>query len=346
MSTLTSGAFYDRILPAPVEGGFSMEDYWVWCGSVVHGEDGLWHMFASRWPRVLPFFEGYLTHSEVVRATSPTPGGPYTFQEVVLPARGPGFWDGRITHNPTIHRCGDKYLLFYIGSTYREHRPIPQAGESLSQLYKSPQECYGNIRIGMAVSSSLTGPWERPDRPILEPRAGEWDDHLVTNPAPCVRDDGGILLIYRSNTPNGLRLGAAFAPDWRSPFERLSPEPIPLFFGDTHVEDPFVWWCGDHYEMLAKDLTGALTGEVHAGVHVHSPDALHWTLSDPAKAYSRMIRWSDGTVTHQGCLERPQLLFDKSGKPIWLFAATGDGPGGFNACTRTWNIAIPLASAT
>jgi len=343
MNTPSPSSFIDRILPAPVDGGFTMDDYWVWCGSVIQCEDGVWHMFASRWPKVLPFFEGYLTHSEVVRATASVPEGPYTFQEVVLPARGPQFWDGRITHNPTVHRSGDKYLLFYIGSTYGEDRPIPTPGETLSALYKSPQECYGNIRIGMAVASSLAGPWQRGDRPVFEPRKGAWDESIVTNPAPCVRDDGGILLIYRSNTPDGLRLGAALAKDWLHPFERLSDEPIPLFFGSTHVEDPFVWWAGDHYEMLAKDLTGALTGELHAGVHVTSPDALHWTLLDPAKAYSRTIRWDDGSVTQQGCLERPQVVFDERGNPCCLFAATGDGPGGFNSCQRTWNMAIPLA---
>ena len=32
-------SFSDRLLPAPVGGGFSMEGYWVWCGSVLRGED-------------------------------------------------------------------------------------------------------------------------------------------------------------------------------------------------------------------------------------------------------------------------------------------------------------------
>ena len=73
-----SAAFIDRILPAPVGGGFVMEDYWVWCGSVIQGEDGQYHMFASRWPGSLPFFDGYKVGSEVVRAVSGTPEGPYT----------------------------------------------------------------------------------------------------------------------------------------------------------------------------------------------------------------------------------------------------------------------------
>ncbi len=95
-------SFYDRLQPAPVGGGFAMDDWWVWCGSAARGDDDRYHLFASRWPRALTFTPHWLTNSEIVRAVADTPGGPYTFQEVVLPARGAGYWDGQMTHNPTI----------------------------------------------------------------------------------------------------------------------------------------------------------------------------------------------------------------------------------------------------
>lgn len=66
----------EMLLPAPVGGGFSMEGYWVWCGSVIQGEDGRYHMFASRWPKTLPFHPGWGVASEIVRADSDTPRGP------------------------------------------------------------------------------------------------------------------------------------------------------------------------------------------------------------------------------------------------------------------------------
>jgi hypothetical protein len=68
---------------------------------------------------------------------------------------------------------------------------------------------------------------------------------------------------------------------------------------------------------------------------------VNWQVSDPPLAYSRTIRWSDGTTTTQGSLERPQLLIE-DGRPTWLFVATADGPGGFQNATRTWNQAIPI----
>ena len=62
-----------HFLPAPLNGGFAMEGYWVWCGSVARGEDGLYHMFASRWKNSLPFHPGWGVASEIVRAVSTTP---------------------------------------------------------------------------------------------------------------------------------------------------------------------------------------------------------------------------------------------------------------------------------
>ena len=81
-----SGGFINRLQPAPPDGGFSMKGYWVWGGSVMRGEDGKYHMFATRWPTSLRFEQHRLTNSEIVRAVSDKAVGPYEFAEVVLPA--------------------------------------------------------------------------------------------------------------------------------------------------------------------------------------------------------------------------------------------------------------------
>lgn len=333
-------SFADRLMPAPRHGGFRMPGYWVWCGSVIRGEDGAYHLFAARWPKHVPFFAGYKLCSEIVRATSPTPEGPYTFQEVVLPDRGAAWWDGRMTHNPAIRRWRGQYLLFYIGATFEGDRP-----EAEAYRRGDPPACqaaYRTIRIGLATAPALTGPWTRREVPALAPDPHGWDSALVTNPAPCVLDDGRILMLYRSNTPQGLRIGAALADHPDASFRRLKNEPVLRLSEGHDVEDPFVWRQGGHFEALAKDMDGGLTGERHAGVHLLSDNGLDWTLAPSPKAYSRTIRWDDGTVTTQGSLERPQLLIGEDGEPTHLVAATADGPGGFLAATETWNMVIPL----
>ena len=89
---MVQNPYQNALLPAPVGGGYSDPDYWIWCGSVVQGEDGAYHMFASRWPKDLGFGANWLFNCEIVRASSKNPEGPYTFQEVVPVTR----WTARV----------------------------------------------------------------------------------------------------------------------------------------------------------------------------------------------------------------------------------------------------------
>jgi hypothetical protein len=89
-----------------------------------------------------------------------------------------------MTHNPTIHKLDDTYLLFYIGATYEG--PRPGASALRAGTTTQPDESYANIRIGLATAPSVLGHWTRPDAPMLEPRPGRCDSSIVTNPASCV----------------------------------------------------------------------------------------------------------------------------------------------------------------
>lgn len=338
--------FIELLQPAPVNGGFRMDGYWVWGGCPIKGEDGKYHLFVSRWKKDMPFYIGYVFQSEVVRAVSDTPEGPYEFAEVVLKKRGPQYWDGMMTHNPTIRKLGDTYLLFYIGATYNFPKPvIPVAQpDSLNtpEQWALRNKAYNTIRIGMATSKSVYGPWERPNEPTLDIRPEKWDNTVVTNPAPFIGKNNEIFLIYRTNTPKGLRLGIAKADNIGDKFERVSDEPVFHFDEKRFCEDPFVWWNGQRYEVIMKDLTGNITGEWHAGVHGYSDDGINWKIADPPKAYSRTVLWSNGDTTIQGSFERPQLLINEKGEPTHLFAATADGSGGFRNASKTWCMVRPL----
>lgn len=335
-------SLYDRLMPAPKKGGFRMDGYWVWCGSVIKGEDSRFHMFASRWPKHLPMHPGWLVHSEIVRAVSDTPEGPYEFQEVVLPPRGAEYWDGRNTHNPHITKHGDTYLLYYMGSTH----PLADVAPGEQYDLKDPRCIVGraNKRVGLATAESVLGPWRRMDSPILPVRAGKFDSFLTSNPAPCVHEDGSVLLLYKArryegNIHGGMTIGAAWADYYNKPYKVVSEDPVfpPSTF---NLEDPFVWKCDSGYELIAKDMEGNLCGEKHGGIHAYSSDGLRWQLADNPKAYSREILWDDGTTSRMGNLERPFLLF-QDGIPTHLFAATADGQGEFSG-SNTWNMVIPI----
>ena len=335
--------FIDRMQPTSPDYVFQMEGYWVWGMSVIKGDDGLYHGFAARWSKKTPFGPNWVSNSEVVHATSKTPEGPYQFESVALERRDKSFFDGEMTHNPTIHKSGDTYLLFYTGTTY--DFPFPEEGIT-RKMYV---EARANQRIGLATSKSPYGPWTRSDTPIIEPRPGKWDALITVNPAVCVKPSGEILLVYKSTADQRgkLKLGIAMAEDYTKPFKRLSDDPI-FQFDDPkkHVEDPYIWWNGSGYELVMKDMTGAVCGERGAGVHAASEDGINWTISDSPLAYTKTIKLKDGSTLKTDKFERAQVLVQDN-KPTHLFFAIGinqEGKkgGGYEALGESRNICIPL----
>jgi hypothetical protein len=334
-------AFIDRLKPAPDHPAFYMADHWIWCGSVIRGDDGRYHMFASRWPRTLRFAPHWLTNSEIVRAVADRPEGPFKFAEIVLPARGENFWDGRMTHNPTVHRLGSTYLLFYAGSTFSGWTPA--AASQARARMPFVQEARRNQRIGLATAPSLEGPWERRDHPILEPRAGQWDALMTTNPAPCVLANGSVLLVYKStgDADDLLRMGAARADRPEGPYERATDEELFAFTGPgEHVEDAYVWHEDGRFQLIMKDINGGLSGETGAGVHAMSGDGITWSLSPSPKAYSLTLPFVNGNERTFARVERPQLLIE-DGRPRMLYLAVAES-NGRKQVTSTWNQAVPL----
>lgn len=89
---------------------FKSDSYHIWGATLTKGDDGLYHMFYSRWPK--SYDAHWTTDSEIAHAISTSPLGPFKHKDVALPARGAEFWDGMCTHNPTIHKFKGKYYLY------------------------------------------------------------------------------------------------------------------------------------------------------------------------------------------------------------------------------------------
>lgn len=345
-----------RLLPTARSNGFRMENYWTWDGSIIKGEDERYHMFASRWPKKYPMHPGWLFLSEIVRASSDVIEGPYEFEEVALGPRDKFYFDGRMTHNPSIRKVGNTYLLFYIGVTYMPDLPEDPAQmpmESVEHTDPWCREVWQRKRIGLATSKSVFGPWKRSDAPILEPRFGKWDKGTTSNPSPFVMPDGSIYLAYKSGyTTHGTQLsqfniGLARADSYDSPFERVTDDPIiehphPRSF----VEDPFLWHADGEFHMIMKDLNGYIVGNKGSGLYTSSKDGIHWTLGDPPLAYTRKLMWSDAGIEEVGQFERPQLLFDNNGTATHLIGATAYSEGDLQGVTDSWVTVIPMKRPT
>lgn len=344
-----------RLGPAVKGGGYVESDFWIWCASPVEGDDGRYHLFASRISKSVPFHPGWLYASEIVRAESQRPEGPYVFQEVVFGPRDPEYFDGRTAHNPCIRKVGDRFLLYYLGSTYPGERvnvhDVDPSGSHLPKREgevapdKPPAHHYtatwARKRIGLAWADSVHGPWHRPDKPLLDPRPGHWDAIATTNPAPWILDDGSVKMVYKTRTvAHGPRLlGLAEAPAWEGPYRAVLEQPL---FPGVDLEDACLWHDGEVFRMILKDMAGALGGEPGCLVQAWSQDARQWEFPEQPKLHGKMIQWDDGSTEQLGNFERPQLLFDEHSRPTHLFAAISRGGSGIGDATETASVCLPV----
>lgn len=333
-----------RSQPAPRAPAFHLPGYWVWDNSVVQGENGQWHLFTTRWPDDTPYSPYWLYRTEIIHAISDRPQGPYTFVATCFPERVRNRWDGMACHNPQVVRWNGCWWMFYRGQTF--DGPIPSRLHPEPDLSDRFWADWSRKAIGVARADSLDGPWHRLSAPIVAPRADRWDRLCASNPAPCILADGTTYLIYKTRSALGnspFLLGLARAPHPAGPYTRVGTGPILGTAKDNNFEDPFLWHDGQRFHLLAKDMSGVSTGENHAGLHAVSDDAVSWQVPVPGAAYSRRVRYEDGTQEHLGSFERPWLTFEH-GRPTWLFGSAADGPGGFWNATRTWIAAVPVAA--
>lgn len=262
--------------------GFRMDGYYVWCGSCIKGEDGRYYLFASRWPKETGFPQGYMIASEIVLASTDSLDSPFRFERVIFSARDGGFWDGRMAHNPQIHKIDGGYLLFYIGC---------------------PDGRMETRRIGVAYSRSIRDGWIRPARPLCLPAN-------ANNPAAIVEEDGSVLLAFRDGS---LKVSVARCARYDGEYKVIAHD----IFPKGPIEDMYLFKNAGRYEIIAEDNRGVYTGSLGAGVHFCSDDGVSWRPCEPMQLYTRRVTYKGGRVLELQRRERPQLFLD--GESVYLF---------------------------
>ncbi len=301
-------------------------DYNVWGCSPIWGDDGKVHVFYSRWKNEAKH-QGWITCCEIAHAVSDSPEKPFETVDVAVTGRGGDWWDAMTCHNPTIHKVGDKYVLFYMGTS--DGTPYTK-------------------RVGMATSDSLYGPWERTDKPIIEPNPdpNAWNSICTTNPAFVQHPNGELWLYYKSwritdwekDLENGLRVatadvgkftnrqyGLAVAKDLNSPFEKVGDGPIidlSHLGENAQSEDAYIWIEDGKFKMIMRDM-GYWNHEY--GLMFESDDGIKWGM--PTVAFyegSKYIKEPPNGIEREGRFERTQVLL-KNGKPDYVFFAMVGG---------------------
>lgn len=302
----------------PVGRILELEDWYVWGTSPIYGPDGKIHVFFSRWP-ARRRMGGWINSSQIAHAVAEKPEGPYENIETVLAPRGAGFWDATTCHNPHIQKVDGKYCLFYIGNSN---------GKTDTK------------RVGLASAESLWGPWQRMDKPLIEPGGEDvWDNHCTSNPSFVRHPNGRYWVYYKSwnssdyynsthPTIRGNRkYGIAMSDKLEGPYVKYEHNPVIDYSGlgeNRQLEDAYVYIEDDKFKLIARDM-GIFSHEV--GLYLESDDGIKW--SEPKIAYYAVDKYMEeppgpSHLKRYGRLERPQILM-KDGKPDYLFLASQGG---------------------
>jgi hypothetical protein len=301
----------------PVGRALEMEGYFTWCNSPIQGEDGLTHVFFSRWD-AKKGMGGWINGCEICHAVSESPEGPFKNIEVILAPRA-GYFDATTCHNPSIKKVDGKYALFYMGNSN---------GKTNTK------------RIGLAVSESLNGPWMRSEKPLLDAgEEGSWDDHCTTNPSFIKHPNGQYWLYYKSwnthdyETDKGpikgnRKYGLAIADHLQGPYIKYAGNPIIDFSArgnNAQLEDAFIWRANRKFKMLCRDM-GYYNHE--DGIIMESKDGKDWgkpeTAWYSAEHYGIKQPPPAASLKRYGRFERPQILFIDN-QPAYLFTCSQGG---------------------
>ena len=288
-----------------------------WGGLPIYVDDK-WHLFVSQMVNNCSL-DYYGTNSEIIRAESDSPGGPFVYALTVVPV---------FAHNPTVRITNDgTFLLYMIGNGLSLEKPVNcSKNANTENIHMKHQKRYRRFEdstsdIHIAYSNSVYGPWSILPVSFINPKASPIFDCAWTNPSPVVFENDSVLMAFTGGyCHEGIEaIGIAQAPHWKGPYTIRTIEPIfpkPSFcLSNQQYEDPFFWRSARGFHIL---MHGMCPTGVFNSKYAYSLDGLHWKVS-PIDPYIYIVLYEDGSESIFVRCERPQLLFNDNGQIIYLF---------------------------
>ncbi|WP_157474018.1 glycoside hydrolase family protein [Flavihumibacter petaseus] len=323
---------------------FQSPDYYQWCSSVIEGEDGMFHMFYSRWPHgrrtaaddtlnyIFDGFSGWNKYSEIAYAIADKPGGPYHYVKTILKGTGdPTRWDRFTYHNPLIRKFNGEYYLYFIANAFDSAFTVKKSvtPQSLQWLRYNCTQKIGVVRA-KTLDGLISGQFDHTPAYIMAPD-NQRTYEVATNPAVTQGPDGKYYLLYKSRMPEvghmTFWMAVADRPD--GPFTTVSNV---LAGADLACEDPTLWYDAGRkrFYAVAKYYSnaGKLAPQFGALVLITSINGRDWQPAHHSLVSLRQLRCKNGQMIPLARLERPFIYLDEAGWPKALFAAAAvDDPG-------------------
>jgi hypothetical protein len=317
-----------------------------WGANAVYA-DGAWHAFIAQMTLNCSLSQ-YGSNSQIIRATAPSPLGPFSFAEVVV---------APYAHNPTVRALpSGGFALFMIGGSPAAQQDCRSGsgGRAVAAARRGGGGGGGGGGDPSGIAASwaprITGPWSPPRRiEFSHYQNASLLDCSFTNPSPAILANGSVLLAFQGGYCHSVvpgvgeeDIGVAIAPSWNGTYALVTGAPIaipPPWCIAGLGEDPFLYRSARGFHLLIHGMCYAIFNAIHA----FSLDAVTWFLS-PEAPYSYAVNYTDAASEVYWRVERPQLVFDPaSGAPLGLFTGVcGDGIACLENPGKTWTLARPL----
>ena len=237
----------------------------------------------------------------------------------MLTGRGKCHWDAITAHNPKIKYFEGKYFLYYVSTNLGDKVYTEDELEQTARTGYSHSNwniLRPNQRTGVAMATSLDGPWTRADQPLIEPSGPITT--LTVNPAIAQGKDGLYYLIVKGDKPNEARFirnqAIAISTSPTGPFEMQS-EPV-IDYIDT--EDMSMW-----YDQKRDYFYGVFHAHSFIGM-VSSPNGIHWEKATEYTIMHKKLLLQDGSEIIPDRLERP-FVYTENDEPRVLSLAVKKG---------------------
>ncbi len=271
-----------NVLPRDIKNGLEdakLENWCYWDGRIVKGNDGKFHIYASRWGQNFPHGRGWKEDSKGIHAVSDHVMGPYIDQGLIYPQ-----WQGGKGSNVIGLKMHDgRYAVITSEITKGE--------VFVADNPNGPFEFLGEIK------------WDANGfHPGLAAYQGGKGN--MSNVQVILRPDGRYMIVARSTAPMISDDGIL------GPYKIMGDRVYANYpeLPQDKNEDPTVWYSGGMYHVVYNHWPSKTSH------HFTSKDGIHdWIYRGIAfkKDESKIFRYTDGTINDWEFIERPTAYVDE-----------------------------------